>query len=172
MSTYDQRNQIVEKQINISIQGPPSVDLEGMIDQGMRLLKIRSYQQSADLFRRVLIEDPQLTDICYYLSLALLKGRRPKVLSRKEVEEIDQFLSTSMATGDYNSTILWFRILLREDYYNGNRMRCPAPSLSELIESIRPDSTSIEDLRMLLAEIPMAGNGLYDQLKAHVLHIG
>lgn len=163
MASYDQRYQHVNTQININ-QGSQSPDPHTVFNQGVKLLDAKSYQQSINLLKDVIKADPSISPAYYYLALALLAGRRPKILKRSEIEEIDQLLTTATAMGDSDATVQWFRALVRDDYYNGNRMKCPSPSVANILETIHPSTTNIHRLRVLLAKLPMTNNQLYIDL--------
>jgi hypothetical protein len=65
---------------------------------------------------------------------------------------------------DSDATVQWFRVLVRDDYYSGNRIKCPSPSIANILESIHPGATNIDRLRVLLAKLPMTNNQLYIEL--------
>lgn len=141
-----------------------SQDPNMLFNQGIQLLEAKSYQPSINLLKDAIKTDPSVYHVYYYLALALLRGRRPKILKRSEIEEIDQLLTTATAMGDSDATIQWFRALVRDDYYSGNRMKCPSPSVANILESIHPSETNIDRLRILLAKLPMTDNQLYIEL--------
>lgn len=160
MASYDQRNQRVYKQINI-VEGPKPVDPDVVFKQGVQFLKVKSYQQSINFLNDAIKADPSIPYFYYYLALALLRGRRPKILKRSEIEEIDQLLSAA-TVGDSDATVQWFRALVRDDYYRGNRMNCPSPSVEDILGSIHPDAAiNIDRLEELLVKLPMTDNQLY-----------
>jgi tetratricopeptide (TPR) repeat protein len=168
MTGYDQRNQHVNTQFNVNVQGSQPSDPDVLLNQGIQLLEAKSYQQATDLLRATIKADPSLASAYYYLALALLKGKRPKILQRSQIEEIDQLLCTAISMGDFDGTVQWFRVLLRHDYYSGNRMNCPPPSVPEIISCINPGTTSLKRLQMLLIKLPMSGDRLYDELAKQV----
>lgn len=168
MTGYDQRNQRVNTQVNVNVQSYQTSDSDVLLNQGTQLLEAKSYQQATDLLRATIKVDPSLASAYYYLALALLKGKRPKILQRSQIEEIDQLLCTATAMGDFDGTVQWFRALLRQDYYSGNRMNCPPPSVSEIVSSINPGATSLKRLQMLLIKLPMSDDQLYDELAKQV----
>jgi tetratricopeptide (TPR) repeat protein len=163
MASYDQRNQHVNTQFNIN-QVSQSPDPDTLFNQGIQFLEAKSYQQSINFLKDVIKADPSIAPAYYYLALALLGGRRPKILKRSEIEEIDQLLTTATAMGDSDATVQWFRALVRDDYYSGNRIKCPSPSIANILESIHPGATNIDRLRVLLAKLPMTNNQLYIEL--------
>ncbi|MCP2728328.1 hypothetical protein [Limnofasciculus baicalensis] len=170
MAQFDQRWQQVYRQLNINFQIASSPDPTLVLNQGIKLLEANSYQQVINAFTLVLEIDRSMSDAYYYLALALLKGRRPKILKRSEVEEIDQLLSAATSMGDSDGTVYWFRALVRDDYYNGNRItNYPPPSAMTLFNKALSCQTNIDRLRALLARLPMFDNELYGVLVQQIL---
>lgn len=139
-----------------------------LIKQAIKLLDIKAYQQSIDLLNTVIETDSSIAEAYYYLALANLRGQRPKFLKCSEIDLIDQLLYTAIIMGDTDETIQWFRALLRDDYYGGNHMNCPPPSVEDIISSIHPEATDINRLRSLLKKIPMPDNQLYAWLAKQI----
>src|SRR5215470_7511334 len=48
-----------------------------LLKQGVQLLKGQSYQQAIDVLNSALNADTNMYDVYFYLSIALLRGRRP-----------------------------------------------------------------------------------------------
>ncbi|MBW4543059.1 MAG: hypothetical protein KME25_01215 [Symplocastrum torsivum CPER-KK1] len=164
MANYDQRNQKVDTQVNVNFQSP-SPDPFVLLNQGIKLLEAKSYQQAIDVFETVLAVDSSISYTYCYLALALLKGRRPKILKRTEVEEIDQLLNAATEMGDLDGTVQWFRALVRDDYYNGNRItKYPPPSVIDIVKTALSCNVDIARLLALLARLPMSDNKLYATL--------
>ena len=162
--TYDQSNQRVNTQLNFYVADKSSTAPDLLLNEGIKLLEAKSYQQSINLFNDAIKANPLIACVYYYLALALLGGRRPKILKRSEIEKIDQLLATATAMGDVDATVYWFRALVRDDYYGGNRMNCPSPSIASILEFIRPGETNIDRLRALLVKLPMTGNEMHMEL--------
>lgn len=162
MTNYDQRGQKVNKQFNLNFEIPLEPDPTVLLNHGIKLLEAKSYHQAIDTFKAVIQIDGSTSEAYYYLALALLKGRRPKVLKRSEVEEIDQLLNTATATGDSDGTVQWFRVLVRDDYYNGNGItKYPPPLVIDIIKTALSCKVNLARLVSLLAKLPMSDNQLY-----------
>lgn len=165
MGSYDQRDQRVETQFNLNFQIPDKQDATLRLNQGIKLLEAKSYQQAIDVFKGVIETDSSSTDAYYHLAVALLKGKRPKLLNRTEVELIDQLLNAATTMGDSDGTVLWFRALVRSDYYNGNRItNYPPPSVMDIVKTALSCDTDNDRLQALLARLPMPDNQLYAAL--------
>ncbi|MDJ0735266.1 MAG: hypothetical protein QNJ47_14615 [Nostocaceae cyanobacterium] len=168
MTIYDQKYQNVGKQFNVNFDLNSNPDPQELLNEGIQLLEAKSYQQAIEVFRRVITIDASISNAYFLLALALLKGKRPKVLNSREVEEIDQLLNAATTMGDSDGTVQWFRVLLRDDYYHGNGItKYPPPSINNLIETAVSCNTNINRLRALLVRLPMHDNKLYAALAEH-----
>lgn len=142
---------------------------EELLNKGIQLLNQKAYQQAIDVLNGAIKTEPSLSTTYYYLAIALLKGKRPKVLKCNEIKEIDRLLDVATMRGDSDGTIQLFRALVRDDYYSGNRLNCPPPSVADILKSIRSSTIDISRLRMLLTRIPMPDNQLYTALAEQIL---
>jgi len=162
MASYDQREQSVETQVNLNFQIPYKQDTTVLLNQGIKLLEAKSYQQAIDKFKAVIEADCSMSNAYYYLALALLKGRPPKVLTPREVEAIDQLLKATTTMGDSDGTVQWFRALIRDDYYNSNAItNYPPPFVMDIVTTALSCNTNIDRLRALLARLQMPDSQLY-----------
>lgn len=165
MSSFDQRHQKVDKQVNFNVSLPPKPDPLVLLNQGITLLEAKSYSQAVNALRKTIEVDHSIGSSYYYLALALLGGKRPKLLRRDEIEEIDQLLNSATYFGDSDGVVQWFRALVREDYYIGNRIsKYPPPSVTDLIQAALNKTTDLDRLRTLLLSLPMSNNELYTAL--------
>lgn len=165
MSKYDQRYQKVDTQINI-VAGESEPDPEILIKRGIDQLRAGSYKLAADNFRQALRIDPTIRRTYYYLPAALLRGRRPRMLVEPEVREIDELLIAGIGLDGADGLFHWFRALLRDDYYNGNGLICPAPRVDELVAAAAERTTDAGQLRTLLRDVgSMPDNRLHSELR-------
>jgi hypothetical protein len=144
--------------------GPPPPDPAILVEQGVVQLRAGAYQRAAEKLRQALDTDPACRRAAYHLALALLRGRRPKTLAAAEVREIDELLGAAIASAGGDGLFHWFRALLRDDYYNGNGLTCPAPTVGELVAAAAARNVDRDELRALLHDVPMPGNGLHSEL--------
>lgn len=140
---------------------------ETLLSKGMQLLKQGGYSQSIDVLNQAISADPSLVDARYYLAIALLQGKRPKVLTRKVVEAADEAIAGALALVPSNGVFHVFRALIRHDYYEVNGMRSPAPSAMEIMQSIGRYPVDKSQLEQLLTQLSaMKNNPLYASLKS------
>jgi hypothetical protein len=165
---FDQRDQAVNKQVNIvgdvHVTPPPNPDPAALIRLGIAQLRGGAYLLATGNLRQALSMDPSIRRTYYHLSVALLKGRRPKLISRSEMREIDELLAAAIARDGEDGLFHWFRALLRDDYYNSNGLICPHPSVSSLTAAARAGRTDPGQRRTLLRDVQLTGNVLYSEL--------
>ena len=143
------------------------VSADDLLTKGVQLLNQGGYQQAISVLREAVQADPSLAVAHYQLAVALLQGKRPKVLTRKIVEEVDESISSALALDPQNGVFHLFRALVRHDYYEINRMRSPAPSAIEIMQSMGQYPVTRNALNKLLNQLPaMQNNPLYSSLSS------
>jgi hypothetical protein len=148
-----------------ALAGPPQPDVPMLLNRGIKQLRARSYQQATNTLAEVVKADPSIRMATFYLALALMKGRRPKVLNRNEIQALDELLSAVTCGNHADSLFHWFRALIRDDYYNGNGLLCPPPTVQKLVSTALAGNINVSELRELLRELPMLNNRLHMMLK-------
>lgn len=143
------------------------VSADELLTKGVQLLNQGGYQQAISVLREAVQSDSSLAVAHYQLAVALLQGKRPKVLTRKTVEAVDESISSALALDSQNGVFHLFRALVRHDYYEVNRMRSPAPSAIEIMQSIGQYSVNQSALNQLLNQLSaMRNNPLYSSLRS------
>ena len=151
-----------------ALLGPPQPDVAILLNQGIQQLRAKSYQLATNTLKAVVSIDPSIRSANFYLAVALMKGKRPKVLNHNDIQEVDELLSIVTAANHEDGLFHWFRALVRDDYYNGNRLICPAPSVQEIISMALAGHADANELRALLTALPMQQNKLYMALTRYV----
>lgn len=137
MSQYDQKNQKVENQYNadkieIHINAPTTTALE-LLRKGKSLLAAKSYPQAIKTLEQSLEQDSELAEVHYYLSIALLRGNRPKLLNISTIRTIENHLQTviRLQPKQGGAYVLW--ALIKYDFYVLNGMFDRSPSYQDLL---------------------------------------
>jgi len=161
MSRFDQRKQKVNTQFNISVQtDKPSIEeLEG---KGKQLLQAREYQLTITVFEQVLNLSPCSADAQYYISLALLNGQRPRLLTLSTIREIERRLqiATRHSPKSSHCFVLW--AIVKEDYYVLNGLYDTPPTSSELLQ--RVSSISVTHFDEMIEHIQAPNNRVWEWL--------
>src|SRR5438105_15080446 len=107
MSKFDQRGQRIGKQFNagrdIVIGRDELVDVDDLLASARKQVRATAHLLAIPTLREALRIDPRRRAAYYYLAVALLKGRRPKVHTRSEIEEVDQILATALTLDPQDS---------------------------------------------------------------------
>lgn len=168
----------VEKLIQIGptdvviVQVSPRPDAQALLERGVRLYKAGAYAQALPVLAEAASHDPGLSDAWLFQALARLRAadRRPKLLSLGEVEAIDKLLVVAQTANSSDALIYYLRLLVRDDYYNGNGLRCPEPGVERLVALAGACPPITEDrLAMLLRECPLPRNRWYQALQQLLL---
>ena len=149
---------------------PSTPDAATLLKRGVQLIKARSYDAAIDALSQALKTEPTVADTHYYLAVALLKGRRPKVLNRAEAENISQYLQTACTLDDSRSHYYYLWALVKHDFYQLNGFGVKPPGVIELIEigeQVVSDRKAIAEMRSLIASV--IDNPIYDYIVEKIL---
>ncbi|MCF8275023.1 MAG: hypothetical protein K9I95_14455 [Flavobacteriaceae bacterium] len=114
------------------IKSDPS-DGEAIFSLGLFYLKLKLYDLAVKNFARSIELIPEEADTYYYYSLSLIKGRRIKILTMKEIQNIEEYLNTAIQLEDKQCYYLLLASI-KYDFYKQNGFRIPEPSYEELID--------------------------------------
>jgi hypothetical protein len=110
--------------------------------------------------------EPSQSANYYYLALALLKGRRPKVLTRAEAQTISQHLQTSCVLDDSHCEYYYLWALVKYDFYASHGFSIGTPDIVELLGKAKNLESNREAIREMLNLIPsLGGNPVYDVIE-------
>lgn len=103
-------------------QGGNNKPYEDKLKDGVRFLNRKMYAQALSCFESVIMEDVSDPDAYFYAAVAKLGGKRPFLLSRTAINEIERYIESAIAYGDcavYNC----FYAYVRYDYYEKKMLR-------------------------------------------------
>lgn len=104
-----------------------------ILERGKKLLQIQSYQQAIETLEHAIRLLPTNEYAHYYLALALLDGKRPKLLKLSTIKVIEQHLQSAINLQSKfgEAYVLW--AMVKHDYYVLNGMRDRSPSYQDLL---------------------------------------
>lgn len=152
--------------VNVTnIHQTPAEDTIALKERGIRLTRVRAYEQAIDTFNRVLNLTPTDHQAHFYLALSMLKGNRPKLLKLATVRTIEEHLQTAteLAPQFGQAYILW--ALLKYDYYVLNSIRDQPPTVSQLLN--RNWSIHKEEVNELKMHFEAPRNPVWEWLQSH-----
>jgi len=146
-------------------QGPTAPTAQDLLIRGVQLVRGRSYNEAATLLSQSLLAAPS-GDGNYYHALALLQGRRPKVLTYSQAVSIRNKLISACALDSSKAHYWYLRALLEYDFFLENGFSDNVDEIEDLLETgdqcefVRSFATE------MLEHVPALGNEVYDYLRA------
>lgn len=134
LSSFDKEgvDKYIKSYKNKTIEGN---ETESTLGLGLCYLNIGNYTLSTIHFKKLITLSPELADAYYYLALSLIKGRRIKLLTLKEIREIEELLNTSLELDSENFKYDLLLAAIKFDYYRTSGLVVKSPTDDELIES-------------------------------------
>jgi tetratricopeptide (TPR) repeat protein len=117
---------------------------------GLSYLDLRLYDPALRYLKAALGKGINEANLLYYIAIATLGGRRPRVLSLSQIRETESYLDAAVRLDPSRSHYFYLWALLKYDYYLTNGLCSGPPTLEELLEAmsrIELDDTEISQLR-------------------------
>jgi tetratricopeptide (TPR) repeat protein len=121
---------------------------------GLSYLDLRLYDQALASLKQALGKGSQEAGLYFYIALASLGGKQPRVLPLARIKEIESYLDAAIRSGadaGAAARLLW--AIIKYDYYRANGLRVPPPSIEDLLEEARRDTSSCGDARLIAKHI-------------------
>ncbi|NJL29511.1 MAG: hypothetical protein HC897_17300 [Thermoanaerobaculia bacterium] len=132
----------------------PAEEAKRLFEIGKKYLGSCSYGQAEKALRSSLDKSADNPEVGYYLALAMLAGRRPRTLHRKQVLEIEELMRPCIASNEREYQHLLFLAFAKSDYYPSNGQSTPAPSPSEILSLPVSKPLDHDELAMLTRYSP------------------
>lgn len=85
--------------------------------QGVCYLKLKLYDKALESFENAISTDFTAADAYFYAAVCVLKGKRPFVLARADVEKAENYLENAVTFNDCG-IYRYFQAFIRHDYYS------------------------------------------------------
>ncbi|PSK95226.1 toll/interleukin-1 receptor domain-containing protein [Taibaiella chishuiensis] len=104
-----------------------------LFKEGLAALRVKNYALAVEKFRRHKTIASSGADTLFYLSLATIGGRKIRKMDGLQVHALEDILSPAVPDkkGAGHASILL--AIIKQDYYQGNGFRIPAPGIGELL---------------------------------------
>ena len=102
-------------------QNPKSA-YEDTLKDGIRFLTGKMYAQALNRFESVILDEVSEPSAYFYAAVAKMEGKRPFLLSKSVITEIERYLDSAIAFGDcavYNCLYAY----IKRDYYEKKMLR-------------------------------------------------
>ena len=123
---------------------------------GICYLKLRLFDNAIKCFRQAIDLEPDDSENYFYLSIALLKGKKPFLHNREEIDEIVSYLNAA-ANLESNGLYYYFLAYVQYDYFERKRFRV-SPNYVDSLTQVKMYGASAFDVnnlfQILQAAIP------------------
>jgi tetratricopeptide (TPR) repeat protein len=104
---------------------------------GLSYLDLRLYDQALASLKQALGKGLREASLYFYIALASLGGKQPRVLTLAKIKEIENYLDAAIRSDSDSpeAHLLW--AIIKHDYYRANGLRVPSPGIQELLASAR-----------------------------------
>lgn len=155
--------QKIEGNVYNVTRGPTAPTAQDLLIRGVELVRARSYGEAGTLLSQSLLATPS-GDGNYYLALALLQGKRPRVLTYSQAVSIRAKLTSACALDSTKSCYWYFLALLEEDFFIDNGFSDDLDKVEDLVHT----GDRCRFVRSFLAELldhaPARGSEVYEYL--------
>ena len=118
---------------------------------GVRFLSRGLYSKALQCFEKVINSDVSDPDAYFYAAVAMLEGKRPFMLSRNTIRDIETYIESAIAYGE-KGIYYYFYAYIKYDFYEKKVLKT-SPSYAVLLSSANETGVSdveISDLFELL----------------------
>lgn len=129
---------------------------------GLSYLDLRMYKLAIDALSKALDRGPREANILYYIALAYINGRRPKILKLSNIKSIENYLSAAIQLERDQAHYLYLWALIKYDYYLVNGLRIPPPSLEKLIMASQECRFLHVEVKQIFKHVPVPSNPIIE----------
>jgi len=135
-------------------------DGEALLSLGVCYLKLQNYQLSQKYLEKAIELMPDVPDVYYYYALTLIKGRRLKTLSMKEVTQILENINTAIQMNDSNPNYDFLAAMVKNDYFITNGMNEPLPSCEDHLQNTNNKIKNENEIEQLIKFAPVSDDSI------------
>lgn len=165
MAKFDQRGQKVHTQINantVNFNTTPVEDAQNLYFQSLNAIVGKSYLKAKDGFEKAIALGMQTPDLYYYLVIAIVGGKRARLLPLSVIKQIEDYLQRAIELDNNCSHAFLLWALIKYDYYVMNRLYEKPPNVSWL--ALQGKATKEDRILEILGHISAPGNAIWESL--------
>jgi len=156
-------NKYINHYKNLLKENPDDGELNCAI--GICYLNLRLYDLAIKYFAKAIEHLPGYGDVYYYYALALLKGRRPKVLPLTEIRKIEEYLNAAIQIDNTKSKYYYLWALIKYDFYIKNGLKVNKPTFEELISQAKSYTYEEAEIEKMLQHCPVNDQDLINLVR-------
>ena len=121
----------------------PATDGDNDLVEGIRFLKAKIYAQALMRLEKVICEEISEPDAYFYAAIAKMAGKRPFLLTRPLISEIESYLDSAIAYGE-RAVYYALYAYIKQDYYEKKMLRSLPPHTALLVKAKQLGLTNAE----------------------------
>jgi hypothetical protein len=161
------QNLFIEKKFNDLNTAESPEKAKYYLDLGLDYIDKDLYTMAIDSLFKAQKQAPQEANVLYYISLALIRGRRIRTLTLSEVKIIEEYLNAACRI-EKKAHYLYLSALIKQDFYLGNGLRPTSPSIDELLEDADQATLVPTEISRMLQHIQVPENQIIDLIKSKI----
>lgn len=122
---------------------------------GICYLDLGLFDLAAKYCSIALEQTPDNADAYYYCAIALLKGRKPKILTLTEIKKIEPLLVAATQLDNTKAQYFYLHALIKYDFYLKNGLRLNPPTVEELMAQASSLHVEKEEIDKLFQRVPV-----------------
>lgn len=115
--------------------------------QGVCFLKLKFYDKASESFEKAISADFSNAEAYFYAAVCTLKGKKPFVLSREEINKAESYLDNAVTFKDCGIYI-YFQAYIRRDYHYRKYFNV-SPDYKEYLHKAKTLGVSEKDIENL-----------------------
>jgi tetratricopeptide (TPR) repeat protein len=122
---------------------------------GICQLDLGLYDDALEFFNAAVRNERENPDGYYYQAIALIKGRKPKLLSLNEARKIEEKLRAAIQLNDGKAVYYYFWLIIKHEFYVKNGLGAGSPSIAELSQKAQEGQLDEREIAKLLERVPV-----------------
>lgn len=122
---------------------------------GICYLDLSLHDLAAKSFAKAVEAQPENADNYYYHALAIIKGRKLKLLTLNDARDIESYLAAASQLNPEKAVFRQLLLAVKYEFYLKNGLKVPAPSVDEILAEIESCDCDPESTARLLKHVPI-----------------
>ncbi len=151
ISRLDQLNMASEDALRFCIkdyQGILQSDPESgqaFLSLGLCFLRLGLHKEALENLQKACDLIPASPELYYYISVAALNGKRPRLAKLQDIKKIESYLEAGLKIDSDNAILLYLRSIIKEDYYKAHGLK-ESPSSGYFYKKARKHGLTEEQM--------------------------
>jgi tetratricopeptide (TPR) repeat protein len=134
---------------------------------GLSYLDQKLYELALTSLKRALGKTTQESNLLYYIALAQIGGKRPRLLKLATIREIESYLEAALRLEPRQHHFKILLAIIRYDYYTCSGLKAPSPDANQLFQEVRVCQPNSAEIRALCKHISLPESPLLSAIRRY-----